>query len=123
LAGILEDIGVPPEAYVLGLGDVMGELRRLVLTELKNGNIDGAEKYLQSMETSFEVLMGFNYPDSMLPVRRKQDVARGLIERTRGEVTMASRTMALERHLSGKGLAEIWKDARPIRPRDGEKEG
>jgi translin len=116
------DLGVPPEAYILGLGDVMGELRRLVLTELKKGDIEAAEKHLASMETTFEVLMGFNYPDSLVPVRRKQDVARGLIERTRGEVTMASRTISLERKLGGKGLGDAWKDARPMKPGDGKTE-
>jgi translin len=46
--------------------------------------------------------MNFNYPDSMVAVRRKQDIARGILEKTRGDVTNAIRSFALEKKLAEK---------------------
>jgi len=86
-------------AYILGLADAVGELRRFALDRMRAGEIDAAAEYLEAMEEIFDVLLRFDHPDAILPVRHKQDVARGLLERTRGELAVAAHSARLERRL------------------------
>jgi translin len=90
-----EDLGIGSVPYLLGLADVVGELRRFALNELKSGKVEKADHYLDRMEDIFAALMRFDYPDAILPVRRKQDVVRSLLEKTRGEVAVATSTRNL----------------------------
>lgn len=91
-----EEIGVTDTAYLLGLGDVIGELRRMALDALRVGYVNRANSYLDSMEELFSVIMKFDYPSALIPIRRKQDIARSLIERTRSELVVSIRTKSLE---------------------------
>ncbi len=97
-----KSIDVPSGPYLLGLGDVIGELRRSALDALREGDVDTAEKRLNQMEEIYDVLLMFDYPSALLSIRRKQDVARALIEKTRGEVSVAQRTLSLEKKLDEK---------------------
>lgn len=83
-------------AYLLGLGDVVGELRRFALEGLRHGDVAGAADFLKKMEDIFDALVRFDYPTALVALKRKQDVARSLIEKTRGEVAVATRGKALE---------------------------
>lgn len=83
------DLGVEPEPYLLGLGDVVGEVRRLALQALSEGDVDRAEEDLALMESLYLGLMRFDTPRAVVALKPKQDAARAFIERTRGEVTMA----------------------------------
>jgi predicted translin family RNA/ssDNA-binding protein len=83
------DLGVEPEIYLLGLGDVVGEIRRIVLRHLMRGDLDPAEAHFALMERLYHVLMRFEAPRAIVALKPKQDTARALVERTRGEVTMA----------------------------------
>ncbi len=82
-------LGVNPEAYLMGLADVAGELRRESLEALRNGNIEDAEKYMHIMEEIYETLLRFNYPSGLVPLRPKQDFVRSILEKTRSEITLA----------------------------------
>lgn len=93
------DLAVTPNAYLLGLGDVVGELRRHALERLKDGEVPRAMEALEAMETLYDGLMRFHYPTALVAVKRKQDIARGLLEKTRGEVAVALRSYELERRL------------------------
>ncbi len=84
-----KDLNVNPSAYLMGLADVVGELRREILEFLRKENFDEAEKYLKLMENIYETLLIFNYPSGLVPIKQKQDVARSLVEKTRGEITIA----------------------------------
>ena len=96
----VERIGVPYRPYLGGLADVAGELRRRALDLMREGRIKDAEKVLKTMEEISENLMEFDYPDAVLPgMRRRQDAVRGIIEKTRGELTIAIRQHALEKEL------------------------
>ncbi len=97
-----KSLGVTPEAYILGVGDVIGEIRRLALDNIRRGTVDGAAKHLEHMEMLYDFLMNFNYPSSLVGVRRKQDIARGILEKTRGDVTNAIRSHSLEKMLGRK---------------------
>jgi len=84
-----EELGIQPTAYLLGLADCIGELRRFTLEALRNGEMERANSSLDMMEEMFRVLMRFDYPDALVSIRRKQDIARSLLEKTRGEVAVA----------------------------------
>ena len=78
------------KAYLLGLGDVVGELRRGALDLVIKGDTDRAYNYLGYMDNIYDALMQFDYPSNLVPIKRKQDIARSLIEKTRGELAVAS---------------------------------
>ena len=95
-----DELGVTGAAYVLGLGDSIGELRRLALDRLRVGKLDEANRFVDAMEEMYHALLRFEYPDAIVAVRHKQDVARSLLERTRGELAVAARSAELERKLA-----------------------
>jgi translin len=94
-----ESIGVTNTAYLLGMGDSVGEFRRFALLALTKGNVKSASKYLNIMEELYQALMRFDYPHAIVAIRRKQDIARSLIEKTRGDILVSSRSKELEKKL------------------------
>jgi translin len=93
-------MGVRYSTYLMGLADVIGELRRCALDSIRHENLTEANQYLSSMEQLFEIIINLNYPDGVLPLRRKQDVARSLIERTRSEIAFATSEYTLKENIS-----------------------
>ena len=55
-----EDLGIPADDYVLGLADVVGELRRLTLDALREGDVKKAEKYLETMDEIYIELLALD---------------------------------------------------------------
>ncbi len=95
-----EEINVPTVDYVLGLADVIGEYRRLVLDVLRQGDAEKGEKCLQTMDEIYIELMAMDEAYMFVPgLRRKCDVARRIIETTRGDITQEVRRKALENYL------------------------
>ncbi len=95
-----EELGVSSVSYVLGLSDVVGEFRRRALDSIRRGDVETAEKCMQIMEQIYVELTAMD--DAFLLVsglRRKCDVARRLIEITRGDVTIETRRSSLERSI------------------------
>jgi translin len=90
------ELGVPPAPYLMGLSDSIGEIRRFVLIALRKGDVEDAVNYLDMMEEMFLVIMRFDYPQALVAIRRKQDIARSLVEKTRGEITLAVSSRRLE---------------------------
>ncbi|MGD2142721.1 MAG: hypothetical protein PVH79_04500 [Candidatus Bathyarchaeota archaeon] len=80
-------LGVPITSYLLGLGDVPGELRRQALDALREGDLETAKERLDSMEEIYLGLVTMEEAPLLRGLRRKMDIARGVIERTRSEVT------------------------------------
>ena len=96
-----KEIAVPSVDYVLGLADVIGEFRRLTLDALREGDLAKAEKCLKTMDEIYIELMGLDESYVLVPgLRRKCDVARKIIEITRGDVTQEIRRSKLEQHLA-----------------------
>ncbi|UCE75410.1 MAG: hypothetical protein JSV56_06840 [Methanomassiliicoccales archaeon] len=91
-----KDLGATDTSYLLGMADTIGELRRFTLECLRAEDVEKASSYLEKMEKFYEVMIRFNYPNALVSIRRKQDIARSLIEKTRGELTVAVRGRALE---------------------------
>ena len=95
-----EEINVPSVDYVLGLADVIGECRRLALDALREADVEKAEKCLQIMDEIYTELMGMDEAYMLVPgLRRKCDIARRIIETTRGDVTQEARRSSLEKYL------------------------
>jgi translin len=95
-----KDINVPAVDYVLGLADVVGEYRRLALDALREGNAEKGEKCLETMDEIYVELMAMDEAYMLVPgLRRKCDVARRIIEATRGDITQEMRRKALEDYL------------------------
>jgi translin len=77
-------------AYLLGLCDVVGELRRAALDFMLEGATEKANEYLRYMDQIYDAIMSFDYPASLVPIKKKQDMIRSLIEKTRGELVVSS---------------------------------
>ena len=81
-----------PFAYLNGMGEAVGELRRHTLDEMRRGRTERAEALLAAMDEIYYMLVTFDYPDALTGgLRRTTDAVRGIIEKTRGELTMALR--------------------------------
>jgi translin len=92
------DVDLP--AYLNGLGEVVGELRRHLLDTLLTGDIVRCSETLAVMDEIYGVLVTFDYPDAMTGgLRRTTDSVRGILERTRGDLAVAARQYELEERL------------------------
>jgi len=106
-----ESMGIDYPAYLNGLGEAMGELRRFALDSMRRDEIVEAERLLQVMDDVYSHLATIDFPDAMTGgLRRTTDMVRGVIERTRGDLTTAVREeklqaslRAFEERLSGRG--------------------
>jgi len=95
-----KEINVPSIDYVLGLADVIGEYRRLALDALREGDVEKSEKCLQVMEEIYTELMAMDEVYMFVSgLRRKCDIARRIIETTRGDITQEMRRSSLEKYL------------------------
>ena len=96
-----EELGVPPVQWLNGLADTVGELRRHVLDLVRRELVDEAERFLSAMDEIYQVIMTFDYPNSVTSgLRGRSDASRGLVERTRGDLTNALRQARLERRMA-----------------------
>jgi translin len=87
-----EELGVEDATYLNGLAEVVGELRRRTLDILRSGYSEEAERLLGYMDEIYSVLVTMDYPDAITNgLRRQTDLARGIIEKTRGDVTFSLR--------------------------------
>ena len=94
------EINVPSVDYVLGLADVIGEYRRLALDNLREGAVERGEGCLQIMDEIFIQLLALDEAYMLVPgLRHKSDIARRIIESTRGDITLEVRRKSLEDEL------------------------
>ncbi|MDI6856948.1 MAG: haloacid dehalogenase [Dehalococcoidia bacterium] len=93
-------LDVEYSAYLNGMGEAVGELRRHLLDSLRGGEIERCENLLSIMDDIYSVLVTFDYPEALTGgLRRTADAVRGILERTRGDLTVAVRQRDLERKL------------------------
>jgi translin len=94
------EINVPSVDYVLGLADVIGEYRRLALDNIREGEVKKGEECLEIMDQVFIQLLALDEAYMLVPgLRHKSDIARRIIEATRGDITLEIRRKSLEDHL------------------------
>jgi translin len=85
-----QDLAISWSAYLNGLAEAVGELRRYVLDQLRHGHFEQCEVYLRYMDDIYGVLVSVDFPDAVTAgLRRTTDVTRGILEKTRGDLTTA----------------------------------
>ncbi len=95
-----DEIEVEHAAYLNGIGEAAGELRRFALDSIRRGEIDGAEALLAVMDEIYGQLVTIDFPDALTGgLRRTTDMVRGVTERTRGDLTTAARQEKLQEAL------------------------
>lgn len=95
------ELGVPAAAYLNGLAEAASELRRFILDLIRLGRTAEGEPYLDIMDDVYTHLVTMDFPDALTGgLRRTTDMLRGVLERTRGDLTVALRQEALQVALS-----------------------
>jgi translin len=99
-----EEIGVTPAAFLKGMAESIGEMRRHILDLMRKGELKRCEDLLGAIDDMYYVLVSMDYPDGItLGLRRLTDVARSIIERTRGDFTISSIQSSLHAALEAHG--------------------
>jgi translin len=104
-------LGVDAAAYLNGLGEAVGEIRRYLLDAMRQGDLSRGEELLGAMDDIYSVLVTMDFPDAITGgLRRTTDMVRGVLEKTRSDLTLAIRQKELESRLAEfqrEGLADI----------------
>jgi translin len=94
------DLNVSPAPYLNGLGEAVGELRRYVLDGIRSGDLSRGEELLGAMDDIYSVLVTMDFPDAITGgLRRTTDMVRGVLEKTRSDLTLIIQQKNLERRL------------------------
>lgn len=92
-----DELGIEYATYINGLAECIGELRRRCLDILRQGYSEEAERLLGAMDEIYNFLVTMDYPDAITNgLRRQTDLARGIIERTRADLTLSQREQHLQ---------------------------
>lgn len=95
-----EELNVDPAAYLNGLGEAVGELRRYLLDNIRGGDLSRGEELLADMDEIYSVLVTIDFPDAITGgLRRTTDMVRGVLEKTRSDLTLVIRQKSLEKKL------------------------
>lgn len=101
------ELGVEFPAYLNGMGETVGELRRHILDVIRAGDLERGEAILQKMDDIYSLLVTFDYPDALTGgLRRTTDAVRGILEKTRGDLTTSLRQDQL-REAIGRALEAL----------------
>ena len=97
----IDDLKVDAGAYINGMAEVIGELRRYILDALRRNAVDGCQEFMDIMDEMYSVLVTIDFPEGVTSgLRHNTDAMRGVLERTRGDLTMALRQHSLEVRLA-----------------------
>ena len=97
-----DELHVDPAAYLNGLGESAGEIRRYLLDSIRKGDLSRGEELLAAMDDIYNVLVTMDFPDAITGgLRRTTDMVRGVLERTRSDLTLVIRQKDLENKLGG----------------------
>ena len=94
------ELGIDPAAYLNGLGEAVGELRRYLLDSMRKGDLSRGGELLSAMDDIYNILVTMDFPDAITGgLRRTTDMVRGVLERTRSDLTLVMRQKELEDRL------------------------
>ena len=94
------ELGIDSAAYLNGWGEAVGELRRYLLDSMRKGDLSSGEELLSAMDDIYNVLVTMDFPDAITGgLRRTTDMVRGVLERTRSDLTLVMRQKDLENRL------------------------
>jgi translin len=95
-----EELGIDNAAYLNGLGEAVGELRRYLLDSMRRDDVSRGEELLRVMDDVYSVLVTIDFPDAITGgLRRTTDMVRGVLEKTRSDLTLIMRQKDLENRL------------------------
>ena len=95
-----DGLGVDVSAYLNGMGEAVGEMRRYLLDSMRQGDLSRCEEMLLAMDDIYSVLVTMDFPDAITGgLRRTTDMVRGVLERTRSDLTLVMRQKDLENKL------------------------
>ena len=95
-----DELGIEPAAYLNGMGEAVGELRRYLLDSMRKGDLSRGEELLSAMDDIYNILVTMDFPDAITGgLRRTTDMVRGVLERTRSDLTLVMRQKELENKL------------------------
>ena len=95
-----DELGIDSAAYLNGLGESVGELRRYLLDNMRKGELSRGEELLRAMDDIYNILATMDFPDTVTGgLRRTTDMVRGVLERTRSDLTLVIRQKTLENSL------------------------
>lgn len=95
-----ESMGVGLTSYLNGMGEAASEVRRYVLDDMRAGKFAQAEAMMARMESVYDELTTFDFPDSVTGgLRRTCDALRAVIERTRSDLTLTALQQELVQEL------------------------
>jgi translin len=88
----LDDIGVSSQAYLFGILDCIGEIKRMVYDLVRLNRYDQAEYLFRVMQEIYREIYPFSIYDNLVNgIRKKLDVCKILIENTRELITEEAR--------------------------------
>ena len=97
-----DELGIGAAPYINGLAEAVGELRRFILDSLRRDDFSRCEELLDLMDEVYTILVSMDFPEAITRgLRRNTDMVRGVLERTRGDLTVALRQRRLEQRLEG----------------------
>jgi translin len=92
-----QSLGVTSATYLNGLAEAASEMRRTILDIIRLDHKDEAERLLEAMDAIYGTLMTFDFPDAITGgLRHRVDSLRGVLERTRGDLTNSLRQQQLQ---------------------------
>jgi translin len=95
-----DELGVEPAAYLNGLAEAASELRRYLLDSMRKDDLSRGEELLSAMDDIYNALVTVDFPDAITGgLRRTTDVFRGVLEKTRSDLTLAMQQKSLENRL------------------------
>ncbi len=96
-----EELEVDAADYLNGIAEVIGELRRYILDALRRDSVDRCEELMAVMDEIYGILVTVDFPEAVTSgLRRSTDAMRGVLERTRGDLTLSLRQRRLEMRLA-----------------------
>ncbi|PKB64486.1 MAG: hypothetical protein BZY80_02735 [SAR202 cluster bacterium Io17-Chloro-G2] len=96
-----QELGVEPSAFLNGMAEVIGEVRRYILDSLRRDSFEGCQEFMDVMDEIYSILVTVDFPEAVTGgLRHSTDQMRGVLERTRGDLTMALRQHKLEAQLA-----------------------
>ncbi len=94
-------LGVPSSTFLNGMSEAASEMRRFALDMIRLGHVEEALPFLAIMDEVYSQQITIDFPDAITGgLRRQTDVLRGILERTRGDVTMSTRQEAMRQALA-----------------------
>ncbi len=92
----IDEIGVSNSAYLNGILDCIGEVKRLIYDKMRKGDFNNAMNLFEKIQEIYNLIYPFAIYDNILSgIRRKLDIGRILIEDVRELITEETRRRIL----------------------------